>query len=256
VNLFGRAYLNTVTTAVVCVIFFGLEVPALAAAPQGYRVFQSIPLQRASDGLDGALELFQDERISEDMRAKMRGFAHVMYCYNDTLAALCESMRTRPLKPTLVRLVDAQNRVLDSRLFERELGSEQAIPLYGRSPRAFTVAIDFSAGFGSYSGEITFFADVQAGRLRWLKAQETGSGQEAEMTLMSSLKTAWKLVPARNRAGMDILKIACRPNFATENDFELIYTRFAFNGKRWIRHERTKWGFWEQGSFLALEEFP
>jgi hypothetical protein len=256
VNLFGRARLNTVATAVVCIIFFGLKAPASAATPQGYRVFQSIPLQRVSDGLDGALELLQDQRISEDFRERMKGMDRTSYCYDKNLASPCESIRPTPLKPTLVRLVDAQNRVIDSRLFERELGSLRAIALYGPSPRAFAVTIDFSAGFGSYNGEITFFADVQAERLRWLKAQRPAGGGETDVTVMTSLKTAWKLVKAKNGAGMDILKIACRPDFATENDFELIYTRFAFDGKRWIRHARTKRGFWEQGSFPALEEFP
>ncbi|HEY1266316.1 MAG TPA: hypothetical protein VGH16_03605 [Candidatus Binatia bacterium] len=254
-NFFGHARVVIVATAAVCIISFGLEAPASAAVPQGYRIYQSIPLRRAVDGVNGALELVQDERITENLRAKMHGSDRVMYCYDDTLAVLCESIRRVPLKPTLVRLVNAADQVVDSREFERELGTMQPFKLYGESPRAFAVTIDFSAGFGSYNGEITFFGDIRAGRLRWLKAQRSGGGDE-EMTVMTSLKTAWKLVKAGNGAGMDILKIACRPNFASENDFDLTYTRFAFDGKRWIRYERTKPGFWEQGSFPALEEFP
>lgn len=40
-------------------------------------------------------------------------------------------------------------------------------------------------------------------------------------------------------------------------EFELIYTRFAFDGTRWVHYERRKPGFWENGNeFPSREEFP
>lgn len=125
----------------------------------------------------------------------------------------------------------------------------------------FSVTIDSSAGFGSYSGDATYFFDLQKQRFHWLTFRNPTTGKDAEIQVLQSLKSSWTLSPAPNLQGLDILQIACRPKIESlaqpTLDFELIFTRFTFDGSRWARYERKKPGYWEQGDdFPSRDEFP
>lgn len=88
------------------------------------------------------------------------------------------------------------------------------------------------------------------------------AGKERQIALMRSLRTEWRLVPSTLGAGQDIVEVAGRPNFAETTDsksleFEVIYTRFHFDGDHWLRFERTEPGyFFNQGDFPSRDEFP
>jgi len=251
---------------VTALMVFGIFTFALGAGvpdpSPGYRIFQTISLTIETDGMNGTLQLLQDERITDELRDNMHGSDDGMYCYEDALGAFCESIRTTPLKPTLVRLVDGVGRVVDSRTFKRELGSMEVRKLYGRRPRAFSVTVDFGIGWGSYAGDITYFFDLKGGRLRWLTARGRTGGVQIEVTAMTSLKTSWQLVRSGGGGGQDILEIACRPKFSpgrADEDvaFELIFRRFHFHGGGWIISERRTPGFWEDDKeFPGPGEFP
>jgi hypothetical protein len=67
------------------------NLPTIAAdvrpsAPASYLLFQTIPVSRPSDGVDGFLQILQDDRITDDVREKMRGMDGNMYCYEASLA--------------------------------------------------------------------------------------------------------------------------------------------------------------------------
>jgi hypothetical protein len=78
------------------------------------------------------------------------------------------------------------------------------------------------------------------------------------VNLLSSLKTAWSLIPRDDGKGQDIVKLACRQTFSPADTFELIYRRFHFDGHRWLMLERREPGFWEnEGDWVPNPvEFP
>jgi hypothetical protein len=234
----------------------------LPSPPPGYRVFHTISLAVETDGMNGNLQLLQDERITDDLRESMGGADEAMYCYDDSLGGFCKSIRARPLQPAVVRLVDGAGRVVEARTFTRELATMDVRELYGRRPRAFSVTVDLGIGWGSYAGDTTFFFDLKGGRFRWLKARPQQGGAQVDVVTMKSLKTSWQLVRIEGRASLDILEIRCRPkssegSASTEVEFELIYRRFHFRGNGWILSERRAPGFWEdEGEFPGAEQFP
>ena len=259
---FGR----TVGMVLALAVILGSR-PAIAAVsrstvPVGYSVFQTFPVARTSDGVEGFVQILQDDRITVDLREKMRGMDAAMFCTIDSLNPFCKSIPKSPLRPTVLHLTNRTGRVLDSRGFKRELGQLAVRELYGNSRRTFSVTVDLGSGMGSYAGDVTYFFDLQGQRFHWLTARETTSDKLTEIQVLQSLKTDWKLLPARNHSGQDIVQLACRPKSVANDpkrdiEFELIYTRFAFDGARWVRYELRRPGFWENGhEFPSREEFP
>jgi hypothetical protein len=164
-----------------------------------------------------------------------------------------------------VRLVTESGRVLDHRLFERELADISPVALYGALRPVIAVTIDYSIGLGSYAGPITRFAESSGGRLVWLSSYGSASDKPEELRVMDSLKTAWHTV-TRPGGGLDILEVRCRPQsdsgasaHPTSNDvtFVVVYLRYTFDGSRWLKKVRQRVGYWESDdSFPTEGEFP
>ncbi|MGA8939409.1 MAG: hypothetical protein WB439_09615, partial [Acidobacteriaceae bacterium] len=120
--------------------------------------------------------------------------------------------------------------------------------------------VDYSAGFGSYSGPITNLVEVKNGRLQWVEATDARTGKRGTISLMESLKTRWKFVDARGGKGKQILLAECRPDWSSakdDPDFRITYARFYFDGTRWFVTKRTVKGYsdFEQG-FPSRVNFP
>ncbi|MGZ3458564.1 MAG: hypothetical protein ACXU86_08670 [Archangium sp.] len=82
-------------------------------------------------------------------------------------------------------------------------------------------------------------------------------GSSAPVRLMRSLKSDWRLEPARSGQGQDILYVFTRPDFEQPGRFQVTYERLTFDGLRWVRHDRQEPGFWESdGEFPERESFP
>jgi hypothetical protein len=238
-----------------------------AQIPPGYLLDQVIRLTDEQDGLDGRIELLEDERLTDEVMALVLA---TFACWSERSSmkgdalAFCESADDTPLRPATVRLVSARGDVLDSRSFERDTAVLGVRSLYGARAPAFSVTVDFTAGMGSYNGPITWFFDLHERKLRWLQARDSEDGELHEMALMSSLKTRWELAPAEGGASLDVVSIACRPDFERkEPDGSVRFlehrTRYHFDGKAWTRYRRSRPGYWENDSYYAfpkLREFP
>jgi len=139
-----------------------------------------------------------------------------------------------------------------------------SVHLYGDRRATYLVTVDLGAGLGSYSGPVTRLAEVRQGQLHWVQGWDVRLEQDSELRLLSSLKTAWRLVPRRDGRGQEILLLACRPdisaaaNTSSGQQFLLAFVRYSFDGSRWRRYERTEPGFWEDGDapFPDRSRFP
>jgi hypothetical protein len=232
--------------------------PAATAQQPGLAAAQNFTLTLASDGFEGRLELLQDSRLTRELEEVLWGSGGPDMALDQNDQRL-KTFTAVPLHPAVLRLRDAHQQIVAETTFEREL---VRIRIEGLHPgrRTILATTDLSAGFGSYSGPVTELLEVRGGKLETITARDAQSGAIQPIHLASTLKTAWKLVPAAasNSSTKDILEVACRPNFdLKDTKFFLTYTRYHWDGSGWVAFTRKVHGFWESdNSFPPLERFP
>ena len=96
--------------------------------------------------------------------------------------------------------------------------------------------------------------------MRWVESSDPKTGRTQKITLMESLKTAWKLADASDGKGKQILIAECRPDWSSVKDnpdFTTTYARIYFDGTKWLIVKRTLRVFteFEQG-FPSRKRFP
>ena len=160
-------------------------------------------------------------------------------------------------RPALLRWLTADGSVQSTLDLEHPLARltrRNSVP--DEPPR---VTIDLSAGLGSYSGPVTRWVVQQDGLIRWAKTIDD-QGREVQVSVMESLKTAWKR-QRRKDGHLDIFEAACRPQFKQDEQgnelFSVTYKHYRFDQGTWSYSSRTESGFWEMdGDFPSESAFP
>jgi len=233
--------------------------------PTGYAARVVIPLRRGPDQMNGRLELLEDARIRPAMRTAIAESYGGDPCADHAAPAvqsLCAGAGGRAhLLPALLQLRDDRGRVVATRVAERPLAELSEATLYGTERRTFLFTVDLSAGFGSYSGPLTRLAEPSSRGLGWLTADSAGVARDT-ITLVSTLKTAWRRAPRSRGRGEDILMVMCRPDLSAPADsasarFVLTLERFTYDGTRWTLRRRQQPGCYESDEdFPPATEFP
>ncbi len=230
--------LVSLTLAFAWVPFAGAQ----GSAPAGYRVGRSLPLTAAENGVNGHLVLWQDSRLTPRLKAELWQTGEPDETDEQRASSFSKSS---PARPALLQVIGVAGEVIDAKTLEHSLARMSATHLYGDGKTTFMVTADYSAGFGSYSGPITWPVEVIRGRLQWLQSYDRATGKVEEISLMSSLKTTWKLV--RGTHGEEILLAQCRPDWGAplnkDPDFHIRYIRIYWTGKKWISVDRTVPGY-------------
>jgi hypothetical protein len=210
---------------------FALPLTVLAAQSKkcDYVEYQRLPLTKEQNGIDGSLVIMRDRKVlsSKDY--------HPL-----EVESYCNAR---------LNLVNLDNRKIATQNLERPVAEIKTVKLIDGKPKSFSLEVDYSAGWGSYSGPVTMFIDVVGGKIKWIRAKDASNGKTEKISVMISLKTYWKLSPSKKK--QDILELACRPT--GNGDFELIYSRYSFNGLEWIRYSRSEKGYLD---FEADTDFP
>ena len=212
------------------------------------------PLSQAANGVDGELELWQDSRLTPKLSQSMWGTGGIDID-DDPVETI---FKKEPPHDAELRLVNHDGKVLQREPLERSLAHLKATYLYGDKRISYEVTVDYSAGFGSYSGPITTFVEVHDAHLSWVEATDT-DGKSERLTLMQSLKTAWKQVPRANGKAAQFLEASCRPKDfgSSEPTFQITYKHYFFDGKQWKSLVRTQDGFTEfDNGFPQRSLFP
>ncbi len=241
------------------VLLLAAIAPAMAERQPHLVVASTLTLTAASDGFNGKLELLEDARLTSALEKTLWGSGGPEMALGENDPRY-KDLTTNLLLNAVLRLKDEHGKIVAKTELEREqarIRFERLRP--GR--RAILVTTDLSAGAGSYSGPVTELLNVTAGRLKTVTAKNAESGLSEPIRLMSTLKTAWKLVPTAGSQTKqkDILMVACRPDFDAEdaNDFFVTYARYHWDGKGWIVLIRKVHGLWEDDNgFPALDQFP
>ena len=153
-------------------------------------------------------------------------------------------------------------RIVESYAYEVSVAWLEEVRLSRSDTPTYLFTLDESTGMGSYAGPMTYFYKIVDGRLKPVEYLNDETKKKDKIILMRSLKTAWKLVTAKDGKSKDILHIACRPDGMPKNQdddiFLIYYDRFHFNGKEWVKYRKVEKGFWEaEGEDLPpLFKFP
>jgi hypothetical protein len=236
------------------VIFvIALSVCAHAQQPD-FSVSQMLRLTTAANGIDGALQVLTDSRLTEELKQEMWGAGDWSFILPEEDPRRSAFERNPPRNAEL-RIVTNTNQVLRSFSLERPLARVIEARVVGIQI-SFLVTVDYPVGFGSYAGVETLLLDVVDGQFRWAEATDIDTKKAEQIRLWKTLKATWKLVPFRRNH--DILLVYCRPpKVQVGNELVVGYVRYRFDGKQWLKHEQQQKGFWESDEpFPPLSKFP
>jgi hypothetical protein len=235
---------------------------AAVAQQNGLEVSVTFLLTTPKDGLNGYLQLLEDERLTPELHKKLwaSGGPEIALDHNDPLY---KRLTTPPLKRAVLRLINESGTVIGQITLQRELGLLQGAALHA-GHRTLLVTTDLTHGYGSYSGPLTQILDLSQGGLQFATARNAVTGKPAPIYLARNLKTEWRVSGDSPRPGapIDFLEVACRPSpnaplDPAPGDFAIIRTRYHWTGTEWIFARRRAPGFWEADHpFPPMENFP
>jgi len=214
----------------------------------GYKFIQALDLNSYSNGIDGWALILVDERLDGlrgDIKRDPYSGIEILSVEPDPSAWF---LPQQDVNEALLLVVDQRLRILYSERLGRESARLDRVFLYqDRSKPTFIVTRDYSIGWGSYNGPISYFLEVSSSGIRYILPHG----------LMTSLKTAWAIVPTSTAA--EILSKKCRPDFANRDSgpmvFKVIHERFFFQDGSWQTTLREQSGFWESTTSLDPMEF-
>jgi hypothetical protein len=215
---------------------------------EGYRIFQALDLNSYSNGIDGSALILVDGRL-DGLRGVIKKDP---YSGIETLDVQPDPsawfLPQQDVNEALLLIVDQRLRILYAERLGRESARLDRVFLYpDRSKSTFVLTRDYSIGWGSYNGPISYFLEVSGTGIRYILPHG----------LMASLKTAWAIVPTNSAA--EILSKKCRPDLDKSDsrlmEFKIIYERFTFQDGSWHATLREQSGCWESVTALDPKEF-
>lgn len=227
-----------------------------------YRISKSYPLTKTVHGIDGALQLLQDSRLTKHDYDKQFGTAYKYVNRVDEKGLAL--FKDNPPLGTVLRVLANNDKFLavrESRTYDLvPVAWLEEVALSNPYKPTYLFTLDESQGMGSYTGPVTYFYAIADGKLKAIEYLDADTKNREQMVLMRSLKTAWKLVNSKDGKSKDILHIACRPDGTSdskgEDVFLVSYDRFRFEGKGWVRYRRVERGFWEAEGDFPFSKFP
>ena len=240
----------------------------------GLAVHQSVILAHAGEAGERRIEVLEDARITPALRYWLWGaskdvadFLHHPGVSGDK--PLAAAMQQGPLLRGLVRLVDHDGTVLDSRRLDCELGKVSTDPMPQSDGQVWTLGDDCSTGTGDYAGLITHFFSLGNERIAW-QHYTAADGKHAELTVVQARRIAWR--PGDPPRLEDITEVSSHPDFddprfkalkpgePLPTDLPMVtdLIRYHYAGKGdWTKHIRTEKSAWFGGDgFPGPDRFP
>jgi len=231
------------------------------ATPSGFSIFKSIATSPEESGVDGFIQVLQDERVTLEYRKIWSESGQPEYVLGQE-DPLISSLNSTPVRNGHLRILDVRGKViLDEMLYSPICDIRQEF-LYGTKFPTYLVTVDPGSNGGSYNGPTTMFVEIRRGKVRYIqpaeiRAVEDIRKQPDRMWLMESLKSAWRIVPAANGVQKEIQRVECHRAKGNVNEFVVIYFTYRFKNGKWHRTSRNEVGFWEnEGDWPPRSEFP
>jgi hypothetical protein len=219
---------------------------------QTYAVAQTFLLQQKQDGFDGVLRLYMDARLTASVQEQLWGEGDWSFVFSPS-DNLFKEFSSLPPGNAKLAIRDNHGGLVAERRLEKPLARLREWNPAHTSSREFLLTVDYSAGWGSYNGPITTLLQISNGMINDVKALNGDTGQEEPIHMMRSLKSDWKITTSEKRE--EILSVSCHPK--NDSSFVMDYTRYSFDGARWLEYKRQEKGIWESDEgFPARSAFP
>ena len=212
--------------------------------PPGYTITQRVPTGDAASDL---LVMLEDRRITPAVRSQMWRHSDDADILFGEDSAISREWQRRPLLNAQLFLVSATGAVIAKKQFERALAAVEQAPVHGLSTPTFLLTIDYSAGFGGYSGPFSQLLAPAERRLDPVEAVNA-RGQSGPIALASTLHAGWKVVPSRRGGTEEIEEVSCASGKGTETS--QLYETYRYDGSRWTVISR------QHGECSEIEVFP
>ena len=200
----------------------------------------SLPLKGDRFGMDGAIAIFEDARISEDLREAMWGsFNHPLMALDkdddDDKAEYAEFSKKNAADADL-RLVSSNGSVEDHLPLGNPLADVNLIDLGATAAPIFAVTSDGHIGMGPYTGFVTTFVSVIDGKLKKVESVNDDTNETAVISLTNSLWNHWEVVGAAG--AKEIIYMHCFPNFGADGGdpnkrIAITYSTFRYDEGHW-----------------------
>lgn len=129
----------------------------------------------------------------------------------------------------LLRLLDPNGQKLEVHQLEKPMAWIKRSELDSPGP-TFEVTVDFSTGFGTYTGPMTSFVSIDEGKLRWLEAcNADGTKKHVVRFLDNGYRSYWKVKDPHT-----IFFGFAHPDVETGTRGVQKLSRYSFDGKRWV----------------------
>ncbi|MFZ0961482.1 MAG: hypothetical protein WAO35_11315 [Terriglobia bacterium] len=217
-----------------------------------YALAQRFTLQQKTDGANGVLGLLMDARLTASVQEELWGEGDwsLVLSPSDNLFKEFSSLPPGSAKLTIR---DHDGKLVAQRSLEKPLAKLQEWNTAHSGNREFLLTVAYSAGWGSYNGPITTLLQISNGTFHDVEAWNGKTGLAEPIHMMRSLKSDWKIT--KSEKGEEILTLSCHPK--NDDNFVLDYSRYSFNGARWLEYKRQDKGFWESDEgFPPRAAFP
>jgi hypothetical protein len=228
------------------------EPPRPADAALGRQVVVRLMLNASAHGIEGAVELVGDARIDARTRRPLQDW--YMFGFNDP-PAVAPPVDVEALAEAELRLVASGGRTLATFPLQTPFAALQSVALGGDRPTDFVLETT-QGGFGQFTGSLARPFTVEAGGIRFLKA-EGDRGEVEDVVLVRGPRTDWRIIPAVRGGGSEIFQVVCRPGEGGDDAFGEDYVAYRRSGTQWRRQQRQGRGYcsWPDG-FPPLSSFP
>lgn len=217
-----------------------------------YATVQEFRLTQKQNGTDGKIELLMDARLTPAVREQMWGKGEWSQVLSPE-TALFKEFKASPPRKAKLRIKNEAGRVVAERSLDRPLAELKECAAGGCGGAEYFLTVDFTAGFGSYSGLGTTLLQISKGTLQDAKAIHVSTHRQEPIRLAKTLKSDWRI--ATGNQGTEILALSSHPG--SDGAFVTEYVRYRFDGGQWLKYERHEVGMWESDQpFPPRSAFP
>jgi hypothetical protein len=232
-------------------LFLVIACHAVDKRQQAYTVAQEFGLTQKQHGTRGRIELLLDSRLTPLVRKQLWGKGDWSLALPHE-SELFKEFTALPPRNAMLRIQDNSGKIVVERPLDGPLAELREWASHG-GKRGYLLTVDYSAGFGSYSGLVTTMLLVSNGTLNDAGATNVSTHQQGPIRLTKALKSDWRI--ESSSAGTEILALSSHPG--SNGSFVSDYVRYRFDGSQWLEYRRQEAGLWESDQpFPPRSAFP
>ncbi|MFZ1682620.1 MAG: hypothetical protein WAU88_00685 [Candidatus Zixiibacteriota bacterium] len=228
-------------------------VSTAAFSTPSYISVTTIPVSGVNGLKSASLQLWLDFRLNDSLQTAMWGIGEWSFVLPEESELYSQFQKLAPGNARLT-LTDSAGKVIFSRDLETPLARLESWKTRPDTTHLLLLTQDYSIGVGSYRGLVTTLVRVSDSIIEDVKALDISSHKEEPIQLVKAGKSDWL-----QSSDSEFLSVSCHPKSWGSNDSTFVteYTRYSYDGLRWLKATKIKEGHWETGdTFPDRSAFP